>query len=98
MPAITLKLYKITWDAPDHDGGSKIIDYQIRFSTNQGYTDWINLESTDTRCVALLPVDVINKVEVRAENDVGPGKAAAENIYTDIKVELIKMIRCDDDI
>ena len=76
MPSITLKPYKINWNDPADTGGAEIISYEIRFAINQGYTEWLDLESTDTRCLVLLPADVNITAEVRAVNDVGPGEAA----------------------
>lgn len=74
--SITLRPYRLAWDEPDNDGGSNIIDYQIRLITNTGNTGWLNLNSTDTRLLTLLPEDVVQKVEVRALNAVGPGEVA----------------------
>ena len=73
--SITLRPYRLTWDEPD-DGGSNIIDYQIRFITNRGTTGWLDLESTDTRLLTLLPEDVVLKAEIRARNAVGPGEVS----------------------
>ena len=75
----TMKLrpYTLTWDAPANDGGSSIISYQIRFITNVDTTDWLNLESIDTRLLMLLPEDMSLKAEVRALNAVGPGEIAS---------------------
>lgn len=73
--SITLRPYRFTWDEPD-DGGSNIIDYQIRLTTNTGDTGWLNLNSTDTRLLTLLPEDMVLKAEVRALNAVGPGEVA----------------------
>ena len=76
MPTITLIPYTITWDAPADDGGSKIDKYQIRLAIHDGgYSQWIDLNSTDTRFVALLPNDVEIAIEIRAVNDAGPGQA-----------------------
>lgn len=77
---IQLRPYKIAWDAPTDDGGSNILDYQIRFITNSGTTDWLDLESTDTRLFALLPEDVVQRAEVRALNAIGPGEVASVRI------------------
>lgn len=74
--SITLRPYKITWDAPADDGDSSIIDYQIRLTTNTGDTGWLNLNSTDTRLLTLLPENVVQKAEVRVVNAVGPGGVA----------------------
>ena len=76
MPTMTLIPYTITWDAPVVDGGSKINKYQIRLAIHDGgYSQWIDLDSTDTRLVALLPNDVEITIEIRAVNEVGPGEA-----------------------
>ena len=76
MPTITLIPYTVTWDAPADDGGSKIDKYQIRLAIHDGgYSEWIDLNSTDTRFVALLPNDVEITIEIRAVNDAGPGQA-----------------------
>ena len=76
MPTMTLIPYTITWDAPAGDGGSKIDKYQVRFAIHDGeYSQWIDLNSTDTRFVALLPNDVEITIEIRAVNDIGPGHA-----------------------
>lgn len=77
---IQLRLYKLTWDAPVNDGGSSIIDYQILITTNIDTTDWLNLNSTDTRLLMLLPENMALKAEVRAVNAVGPGEAASVRI------------------
>lgn len=71
---ITLIPYTITWDTPA-DGGSKINKYQIRLAIQGGgYSEWIDLKSTDTSVVMLLPNDVEITIELRAVNDVGPGE------------------------
>lgn len=76
MPTMTLIPYTITWDAPADDGGSKIDKYQARLSIHDGgYSQWIDLNSTDTRFTALLPNDVEITIEIRAVNDAGPGQA-----------------------
>ena len=76
MLTMTLIPYTIAWDAPANDGGSKIDTYQIRLAIHDGgYSDWIDLNSTDTRFVALLPNDVEITVEIRAVNEVGAGEA-----------------------
>ena len=77
----TMKLrpYTLTWNAPD-DGGLSIIDYQIRLTTNIDTTDWLNLNSTDTRLLMLLPEDMALKAEVRAVNAIGPGEAASVRV------------------
>ena len=77
---IQLRPYKIAWDAPTDEGGSNILDYQIRFITNRGTTDWLDLESTDTRLLALLPEDVVQEVEVRALNAIGPGEVVSVQV------------------
>lgn len=76
MATITLIPYTITWDAPA-DGGSQIEKYQVRIAIHDsGYSEWIDLNSAETRFTALLPDDVEIKIEIRAVNDVGPGEAA----------------------
>ena len=76
MPTMTLIPYTIAWDAPANDGGSKIDKYQVRLAIHDGgYSEWIDLNSADTRFVALLPNDVEIAIEIRAVNDVGPGEA-----------------------
>ena len=76
MATITLIPYTITWNAPANDGGSQIEKHQVRLSIHDGeYSEWIDLKSTDTSFVALLPNDVEITVEIRAVNDVGPGPA-----------------------
>ena len=77
--SITLRPYRLTWDEPN-DGGSNIIDYQIRLTTNIDTTDWLNLNSTDTRLLMLLPADIALKAEVRAVNAIGPGEAASVRV------------------
>ena len=74
-----LRPYTLTWNAPDN-GGSNIIDYQIRLTTNIDTTDWLNLNSTDTRLLMLLPEDIALKAEVRAVNAIGPGEAASVRV------------------
>lgn len=74
--SMTLIPYTISWDGPADDGGSKIDKYQVRLAIHDGgYSEWINLEGTDTRFVALLPNDVEITIEIRAVNDAGPGQA-----------------------
>ncbi|MYB94359.1 fibronectin type III domain-containing protein [Candidatus Poribacteria bacterium] len=76
MPTMTLIPYTIAWDAPADGGGSKIDKYQVRLAIHDGgYSEWIDLNSTDTRFVALLPNDVEITIEIRAVNEVGPGEA-----------------------
>lgn len=75
MFSMTLIPYTITWDAPSSDGGSKINKYQSRFAINKGYSEWIDLDSSNTRFIALLPNDVDITIEIRAVNEVGPGEA-----------------------
>ena len=75
MPTLTLIPYTITLGEPSDDGGSEINKYQLRLSIHGGgYSEWIDLNSTDPRLVALLPADVEMTVEFRAVNDVGPGE------------------------
>lgn len=76
MYTMGFRLYRLSWEAPANDGGSRISDYQIRFSTNRETTSWMNLNSTDTKLIAFLPENMDIIAEVRAINDIGPGEAA----------------------
>ena len=76
MPTMTLIPYTITWDAPIDDGNSKIKTYQMRLAIHDGgNSQWIDLNSTETRFVALLPNDVEITIEIRAVNEVGHGES-----------------------
>jgi len=82
MAEMTLIPYTITWDAPANDGGSKIKKYQFRLTIQDGGTsDWIDLDSADTRLVALLPNDVKIEIEIRAMNDMG----ASDGVVVEVK-------------
>lgn len=76
MLSMTLIPYTISWHTPVSDGGSKIKKYQFCLSIQDGgYSEWIDLNSTDTRFVALLPNDVEITFKIRAVNEFGPGEA-----------------------
>ena len=73
---MTLIPYTISWDAPVNNGGSEIKKYQISLAIHDGdCSDWIDLNSTDTRIVALLPNDVEITIKIRTVNKFGPGEA-----------------------
>ena len=65
---------KLTWEAPENDGGSEITDYQYRIN---GRNPWISIGSTDTtHTVTGLVNGTAYVFEVRAVNRIGRGRAS----------------------
>ena len=65
---------KLTWEAPERDGGSEIRDYQYRID---GKGRWISIGSTDTtHTVTGLVNGTAYVFEVRAVNRIGRGRAS----------------------
>ena len=65
---------KLTWEAPENDGGSEIRDYQYRID---GKGRWISIGSTDTtHTVTGLVNGTAYVFEVQAVNRIGRGRAS----------------------
>ena len=65
---------KLTWEAPENDGGSEIRDYEYRID---GKGRWISIGSTDTtHTVTGLTNGTTYAFEVRAVNRIGRGRAS----------------------
>ena len=65
---------KLTWEAPENDGGSEIRDYEYRID---GKGRWISIGSTDTtHTVTGLVNGTAYVFEVRAVNRIGRGRAS----------------------
>ena len=65
---------KLTWEAPEDDGGSEITDYQYRIN---GKGRWISIGSTDTtHTVTGLTNGTTYTFEVQAVNRIGRGRAS----------------------
>ena len=65
---------KLTWEAPEDDGGSAITDYQYRINRRN---PWISIGSTDTtHTVSGLDNGTAYVFEVRAVNRIGRGRAS----------------------
>ena len=65
---------KLTWEAPEDDGGSEITDYEYRIN---GQGSWISIGSTDTTTtVTGLDNDTVYTFEVRAVNRTGRSRAS----------------------
>ena len=65
---------KLTWEAPEDDGGSEITDYQYRIN---GRNPWTSIGSTQTTHTLTGLVNGMEYVfEVRAVNRIGRGRAS----------------------
>ena len=66
---------KLTWEAPEDDGGSAIRDYEYRINGVRGR--WISIGSTDTtHTVTGLTNGTVYVFQVRAVNRIGRGRAS----------------------
>ena len=65
---------KLTWEAPENDGGSEITDYEYRINRRN---PWISIGSTDTtHTVTGLDNGTAYVFEVQAVNRIGRGRAS----------------------
>jgi len=74
LSEVTSTLCKLTWNAPEYDGGSPVIGYYVeRYSESSWNT--VNTSPIPTCSVSLelLPTNSDNEFRVRAMNAVGVG-------------------------
>ncbi len=65
----------VSWSAPADNGGSAIIDYDVRYSDDSGST-WTEFNSTNTSTATTATIDGLTngtayQVQVRAQNSIG---------------------------